>query len=165
MPKRDFLSSLTGLLGASRHPVGLPLMAVRRVCAALGDCFNAFKRAAVVSAGAVSLVVIATAMPAQALTLSSAELAAAERLGCVLADDALGYLSEEQFNQRFDETVTDFSEAQVDVIYAKALGYIDGLLYGVPSGQSRVAAERLESYSNSGRCDSGLSAVARTVSL
>lgn len=105
------------------------------------------------------------ATPAQALTLSSAELAAAERLGCVLADDALGYLNEEQFNRRFDEAVTDFSEAQVDVIYAKALGYIDGLLYGVPSGETQVAAKRLESFSNSGRCDGGLSAAARTVSL
>jgi hypothetical protein len=101
----------------------------------------------------------------QALTLSAVELSAAARLGCVLADDALGYLNEEQFNQRFDEVADEFSESQVDVIYAKALGYIDGLLFGVPDGDASVAAQRLESYSNSGRCAYGASAVSRTVSL
>jgi ABC-type amino acid transport substrate-binding protein len=115
--------------------------------------------------GLAAALLTGTAMPAQALTLGSAELAAAERLGCVLADDALGYLNEEQFNQRFDAAVADFSDAQVDVIYAKALGYIDGLLFGVPSGQADVAAERLENFSNSGRCEGGLRAVSRTVAL
>lgn len=102
---------------------------------------------------------------AQALTLSSVELDAAAQLGCVLADDALGYLNEDQFNDRFDEVVGDLSEAQVDVIYAKALGYIDGLLFGLSSGSSDIANGRLESYSNSGRCAYGAQAVSRTVSL
>ncbi|MFK7831078.1 MAG: hypothetical protein AB8B57_14970 [Congregibacter sp.] len=102
--------------------------------------------------------------PVQALTLSSVELQAASQLGCVLADDALGYLDEEQFNQRFDDVVQEFSDDAVDVIYAKALGYIDGLLFGVPSGESVLAAQRLEAYSNSGSC-SRMQAVRHTVSL
>ena len=106
-------------------------------------------------------VLLLTATSAQALTLSSNELAAAEQLGCVLADDALGYLNEDQFNARFDEVVEDFSDEQVDVIYAKALGYIDGLLFGVDSGEVAIANRRLEAYSNSSRCDS---VTARTAS-
>lgn len=105
------------------------------------------------------------ATSAQALTLSSAHLAAAERLGCVLADDALGYLDEEQFNSRFDDAVAGFGDEAVDVIYAKALGYIDGLLFGVPDGASTEASRRLEAYSSSGRCAVGAGAVAHTVSL
>ncbi len=103
--------------------------------------------------------------PAQALTLSSAELDAAAQLGCVLAEDALGYLNEDQFNDRFDGVVGEFSESQVDVIYAKALGYIDGLLFGLSSSDSGIAAKRLEAYSNSNSCGFGVSAVSHSVSL
>ncbi|WP_414981416.1 hypothetical protein [Congregibacter sp.] len=104
-------------------------------------------------------------VPTQALTLSSVELDAAAQLGCVLADDALGYLNEDQFNDRFDDVVGGLPDAQVDVIYAKALGYIDGLLFGVTSGDSAIANRRLESYSNSGSCAYAAQAVSRTVSL
>lgn len=89
---------------------------------------------------------------ANALTLSSGELMAAKELGCVLAEDALGYLNESQFNNRFDAAVADFSEEQTDVIYAKALGYIDGLLFGVPNGEEAAAAQRLEALSSSEAC-------------
>ncbi|WP_439108099.1 hypothetical protein [Congregibacter sp.] len=112
-----------------------------------------------------SLVAAVLSLPAQALTLSSVELNAAAHLGCVLADDALGYLNEEQFNSRFDEAVGDLSDEQVDVIYAKALGYIDGLLFGVSPGNADIANQRLEAYSNSGSCAYGAQAVSRTVSL
>ncbi|GAB5414157.1 MAG: hypothetical protein Cons2KO_17600 [Congregibacter sp.] len=101
---------------------------------------------------------------AQALTLSSAELGAAQQLGCVLADDARGYLDEAQFNSRFDEVVERFTEEQADVIYAKALGYIDGLLFGVPAQESALASQRLEAFSNSGACARNR-ATAHTVSL
>ena len=102
---------------------------------------------------------------AQALTLSSAHLAAAEQLGCVLADDALGYLSEEQFNERFDDAVEGFGDESVDVIYAKALGYIDGLLFGVAEGETGEASRRLQNFSSSGPCAAGSRVVANTVSL
>lgn len=111
------------------------------------------------------LLTAALSVPAQALTLSSVDLDAAVQLGCVLADDALGYLNEEQFNDRFDEVVGNLPDAQVDVIYAKALGYIDGLLFGVSADNSDIAQRRLESYSNSGSCAYGSQAVRRTVSL
>lgn len=100
---------------------------------------------------------------AQALTLSPAHLAAAQRLGCVLADDALGALSEDQFNQRFDSAVDGFSEGAVDIIYAKALGTIDGLLFGV-SSQGGEAAQRLREFRSSQRCSAEAEA-ARTVAL
>jgi hypothetical protein len=103
------------------------------------------------------------ALPVHALTLSPDHLAAAESLSCVLAEDALGYLDEEQFNERFDASVVGFDEPAVDVIYAKALGYIDGLLFGVTSGAEGEAASRLEAYSASSRCSASLAS--RSVSL
>ncbi|MEE4278392.1 MAG: hypothetical protein V2I82_08015 [Halieaceae bacterium] len=102
---------------------------------------------------------------ASALTLSPAHLAAAERLGCVLADDALGQLDESQFNRRFDAAVRGFDEESVDVIYAKALGYIDGLLFSAPPGAD--PKQRLKSFSSSSRCraTASLDADSRRVAL
>ena len=95
----------------------------------------------------------------QALALGAPELRASRSLGCVLAEDALGYLSEEQFNQRFDEAVDGFSEAAVDVIYAKALGYIDGLMFGLAAADGAEARGRLESFSNSQACSRAVSSL------
>jgi hypothetical protein len=103
--------------------------------------------------------------PATALSLNSAELAAAKQLGCVLADDALGYLNEQQFNDLFDAAVENFSDDQVDVVYAKALGYIDGLLFGVPSGADTEASGRLQAFSNSDACSRFLPVRYESVSL
>ncbi|MDP5071195.1 MAG: hypothetical protein NWQ45_09880 [Congregibacter sp.] len=124
-----------------------------------------FRKLLSVSILSVSMLGAALSTSVQALTLSSVDLDAAAQLGCVLADDALGYLSEDQFNTRFDEVVGDMSDDQVDVIYAKALGYIDGLLFGVSPADADIASRRLQSYSNSGSCAYGAQAVSRTVSL
>lgn len=105
----------------------------------------------------------AVSMPLQALTLSADHLVAAESLSCVLAEDALGYLDEDQFNSRFDASVVGFDEQAVDIIYAKALGYIDGLLFGVSSQAQGEASKRLEAYSDSSRCST--SVASRAVSL
>ncbi len=89
---------------------------------------------------------------AAALALGAAELKASQALGCVLAEDALGYLSEEQFNERFDGVVEGFGDEAVDVIYAKALGYIDGLLFGMSAQNETEAMLRLQSFSTSRAC-------------
>jgi hypothetical protein len=89
---------------------------------------------------------------AQALALGAAELHASKALSCVLADDALGYLGEEQFNEAFDTVVDGFSDEAVDVIYAKALGYIDGLLFGLSAGDQAEAMLRLQNLSSSQTC-------------
>jgi hypothetical protein len=111
---------------------------------------------------AVLLGAFSAASFANALALGSAELTASKSLGCVLAEDALGYLDEDQFTQRFDQVVDGFSEERIDVIYAKALGYIDGLLFGLSSSDSTVAMMRLQDFSTSQACSR---AVAIGVSL
>ncbi|MDC1287481.1 hypothetical protein N8198_06305 [Gammaproteobacteria bacterium] len=100
---------------------------------------------------ALAVVLIASPL-ANALALGVAELSAAKSLGCVLAEDALGYLSEEQFTERFDMVVDGFIEGKVDVIYAKALGYIDGLLFGLSSNDTADAMARLQDFSSSQAC-------------
>jgi hypothetical protein len=97
---------------------------------------------------------LAAAPLAHSLALGAAELNAARSLGCVLAEDALGYLNEDQFTRRFDLVVEGFAEDAVDVIYAKALGYIDGLLFGVSTSDSGEAMARLQDYAASQACSS-----------
>ena len=101
---------------------------------------------------AVFLAAVSAASFANALALGTAELSASKSLGCVLAEDALGYLDEDQFTRRFDLAVNGFSDDRVDVIYAKALGYIDGLLYGLSSSDSTEAMSRLQDFSTSQAC-------------
>jgi len=112
-----------------------------------------------------SIVLAAGARPTSALSVGAAELLASKQLGCVLADDALGHLSENQFNERFDDVVEGFSAAQTDVIYAQALGYIDGLLFGLDGAATAEAETRLRSYANSEYCAAGVSPVASTVTI
>ncbi|MEO1081670.1 MAG: hypothetical protein AAFY29_19085 [Pseudomonadota bacterium] len=97
-----------------------------------------------------SALTVMCASAAQALSLSPAHLNAAERLSCVLADDALGFISESQFNERFDDAVRGFDNKGVDIIYAKALGYVDGLLFGARAGEE--ATQRLQALSGSDVC-------------
>lgn len=114
---------------------------------------------------ACTFVLAVSAMPTSALSLGAAELLASKQLGCVLAEDALGHLSENQFNERFDDVVEGFSAPQTDVIYAQALGYIDGLLFGLDGAATVEAESRLRSYANSEYCAAGVSPVASTVTI
>ena len=102
---------------------------------------------------------------AAALTIGAPELQAAQALGCVLAEDALGYLDEAEFTQRFDSVVDGFDAEQTDVIYAQALGMIDGLLFGISASQPRIAEDRLQEFHSSSRCAVAPRATGFSVSL
>lgn len=97
-----------------------------------------------------------------ALVLGAEELAAARAVTCVLAQDALGYLSEDQFDTLLDGALEDFDETQGDIIYAKALGYVDGLMFGLPEGDERRVNERLRRFNASSACTRRVSDSLRT---
>ena len=126
---------------------------------------TAARRSALASTLVFAVTAVLGVAQTHALTISSDELRAAKALGCVLADDALGYLTEEQFNERFDETVVGLSAEQEDVAYATALGYIDGLLFGVSNGNQAAAMERLQALSDSEDCSRFVVVRADSVSL
>lgn len=89
---------------------------------------------------------------ASALALGPDEFAAAKRLSCVLAQDSLGYLSEQDYEQLTEEVLGEFESAEGDVVYAKALGYFDGLMFGIAEQDSDGVRARLRSFVNSQAC-------------
>ena len=95
------------------------------------------------------------AQGARALSLGPDEFVAAREVTCILAQDALGYLGEEDFNALLDSALESFDATQGDVIYAKALGYFDGLMFGIPGGDDALVSDRLRAFNQSQAC-SGL---------
>lgn len=89
---------------------------------------------------------------AHALALGPDEFAAARQLTCVLAQESLGYLNESDFADLTEAVLEDFDQAGGDVIYAKALGYFDGLMFGLPEGDASLINARLQSYLDSQAC-------------
>jgi hypothetical protein len=77
------------------------------------------------------LVLVGGTGQATALSLGPEEFAASTQLTCVLAQESLGYLSEDEYGSLTHNVLADFDASESDAIYAKALGYIDGLMFGI----------------------------------
>ncbi|MFV0478571.1 MAG: hypothetical protein ACK5ME_12175 [Parahaliea sp.] len=100
------------------------------------------------------LLLLANIAQVQALSMGPDEFAAARQLTCVLAQDSLGYLSEDDFVVLADDVLADYDTSGGDVIYAKALGYFDGLMFGLPAGDQKRINARLHSFLESHACTS-----------
>lgn len=98
------------------------------------------------------LLAITVSSGAQALALGPKEFAAAKSVACVMAQDSLGYLSEDDFNDLIDQVLSDFDGESGDVVYAKAVGYFDGLMFGIPESDQRLVQERLREFNASRAC-------------
>ena len=89
---------------------------------------------------------------ASALSLGPDEFASAERLTCVLAQQSLGYLSEEEYTDKTGQLLEDYGQDQSDVIYAKALGYFHGLMFGLDERSESELISRTQVFLNSQAC-------------
>ena len=99
-----------------------------------------------------------------ALSMAPDEFSASRQLACVLAEQSLGYLSDDEYGARTHTVLDGFDDAERDNILAKALGYVDGLMFAIEdSEQDRVNA-RLDSFVTSESCEAA-SAYRVTVSL
>jgi hypothetical protein len=98
------------------------------------------------------------------LSLAPEELHASRQLACVLAEQSLGYLSEDEYGELTHKVLDGFDNGERDTILAKALGYYDGLMFSVASDDLQQVNERLEEFVASASCrDQGFRSV--TVSL
>ncbi|GAB5451684.1 MAG: hypothetical protein Hals2KO_20120 [Halioglobus sp.] len=105
------------------------------------------------------------ATPAAALSMAPEEFAAARQLACVLAEQSLGQLNEDEYGARTHTLLEGFEASERDSILAKAIGYYDGLMFDIAEEENAVN-HRLEDFVASNTCrDSGFRTVDYTVSL
>lgn len=104
-----------------------------------------------------TLLVIAMAAlttPALALSLAPEEFKASRDMACVLAQQELGMLGEEEYGSRTHDVLDGFDESERDTILAKALGYYDGLMFAIGDDKNAAAvAQRLEEFVASSTCN------------
>ncbi len=91
-------------------------------------------------------------LQAQSLALGPDEFVASRNLTCVLAQESLGYLTDEEYAQLTQDVLDGYDQEESDVIYAKALGYYDGLMFGLPASDESVIGERLQEFVESQAC-------------
>ena len=89
---------------------------------------------------------------AHSLAMGPDEFVAARHLTCVLAQEALGYLSEDEYGAMTHDVLDGYDQAESDVIYAKALGYYDGLMFGLQADDELMINDRLQQYVESQSC-------------
>jgi hypothetical protein len=89
---------------------------------------------------------------AWALSLAPEEFQASRQLACVLAEQSLGYLSEDEYGALTHSVLDGFEESEQDTILAKALGYYDGLMFSVASDDEQQVNKRLEEFVASTSC-------------
>lgn len=93
-----------------------------------------------------------SATSASALELGPEDFVAARDMTCVLAQESLGYLSEDEFADMAEGVLDGYSQEEGDVVYAQALGYFDGLMFGLPASNERAISARLQEYVASSAC-------------
>jgi hypothetical protein len=96
-----------------------------------------------------TIVLVLASSQAVALSMAPEEFHASTKLACVLAEQSLGFLSEEEYGLRTHTVLDDFDEADRDAILAKALGYFDGLMFAVAPNKVN---QRLEEFVASNSC-------------
>jgi hypothetical protein len=89
---------------------------------------------------------------ASALELGAEDFAAARDMTCVLAQESLGYLSEDEYAEMAESVLEGYTQEGGDVIYAQALGYFDGLMFGLADSDARQINARLQEYLASSAC-------------
>lgn len=94
-----------------------------------------------------------------ALSFSPDEFQASRKLACVLAQQSLGQLSEDEYGARTHTVLDGFDETERDHILAQAVGYFGGLLYSNATDEKASETVRLEEFVASSTCVEGYSKV------
>ena len=102
----------------------------------------------------IAALALAIAQQAAALSLAPEEFHASRQMACVLAEQSLGQLSEEEYGARTHTVLDGFDDQERDNILAKALGYYDGLMFAIEDDEAQVN-RRLAVFVASDACEDG----------
>jgi hypothetical protein len=98
---------------------------------------------------------LAYATQGSALSLAPEEFAASRKLACVLAQQSLGQLSEEEYGNRAHTLLDDFDEDERDNILAQAVGYYSGIMFSTTEVDARHTTLKLQDFVSSSTCNDG----------
>lgn len=90
--------------------------------------------------------------PVSALSMAPEEFLASRQMACVLAEQSLGNLSEEEYGSRTHNVLDGFEGDERSTILAKALGYYDGLMFDISENDVGQINRRLELFIGSNAC-------------
>lgn len=102
---------------------------------------------------------LAYAAEGSALSLAPEEFTASRKLACVLAQQSLGQLSEEEYGNRAHTLLDDFNEEERDNILAQAVGYYSGVMFSTSDRDAKQTTLRLQDFVSSATCSEGYSNV------
>tara|TARA_R110002072_G_scaffold1589_12_gene13440 strand:- start:3596 stop:3958 length:363 start_codon:yes stop_codon:yes gene_type:complete len=96
-----------------------------------------------------------------ALSFAAEEFQASRKLACVLVQQSLGQLSEEEYGERAHTVLDGFDEVERDNILAQAVGYYGGLVFSPETATNSTAgvSSKLEDFLSSSTCVEGYSKV------
>ncbi len=97
---------------------------------------------------------LAYAAHSSALSLAPEEFKASRQMACVLAQQSLGKLSEDEYGKKAHTVLDGFDEAERTNILAQAVGYYGGLLFSNAEETAAKSTLRLEDFVASSACSS-----------
>jgi hypothetical protein len=105
---------------------------------------------------AITALYLFMASPAFSLSMAADEFHASRQMACVLAQESLGRLSEQEYGEKTHSLLDGYDEEERSMILAKALGYYDGLMFSLPDDDREQIRLRLMDFVDSSTCsDSG----------
>lgn len=93
---------------------------------------------------------------ALSLSLGPEEFDASRKMACVLAQQSLGRLTEDEYGEMTHSLLDGFDEEERDTILAQAVGYYGGLTFSVEGENSQDLVDlKLEDFVASSTCAGG----------
>lgn len=92
---------------------------------------------------------------ALALSLGADEIETSRKMACVLAQQTLGRLTEDEYGELTHSLLDGFDEAERDNILAQAVGYYSGLTFTVQETEPQEVNLKLEDFVASSACSHG----------
>lgn len=105
------------------------------------------------------ITVLGYASQSVALSFAPEEFQASRKLACVLAQQSLGQLSDDEYGEKAHTVLDGFDETERDNILAQAVGYYSGLMFSAANDDTVSANVRLEDFLSSSTCVDGYSQV------
>ena len=86
------------------------------------------------------------------LSLAPEEFQASRKMACVLAQQSLGQLSEDEYGALTHSVLEEFDDVERSNILSKALGYYDGLMFSISDDDAAQINHRLTDFVSSSTC-------------